>query len=108
MPVGHGFLGRCAVGSAAAVFFQTKVIDDIDEKGARFLASTPLERKSVASMKSSLVTGDVENAALPGGSLLGKSLHARTIMRATERDKVNIIDNFFRGRFRRRTWVAAI
>ena len=42
MPVGHGFLGRCAVG-CAAVFFHTKVIDDIDEKGAQFLASTPLE-----------------------------------------------------------------
>ena len=35
--------GRCAVG-CAAVFFYTEVIDDIDEKGARFLASTPLEQ----------------------------------------------------------------
>jgi hypothetical protein len=42
MPVGHGFLGRCALG-CAVVFFHTKAIDDTDETGARFLDSTPLE-----------------------------------------------------------------
>ena len=48
------------------VFFHAKVLDDTDEKGARFFASTPLE-EICGSTKSALVTGDVENAALPVG-----------------------------------------
>ena len=40
----------------------TQVIDDSHEKAARFLTSTLRLSDSVA------VTGDVENATLPGGS----------------------------------------
>ena len=49
-----------------AVVIHAELLDDTDEKGARFFASTPLE-EICGSMKSALETGDVENAALPVG-----------------------------------------
>ena len=66
MPVGHGFLGDALlVVRRSSSILKSLMISMRKERD--FLPVRRLS-KSVASMKSALVTGDVENAVLQGGS----------------------------------------